>query len=132
LREKREKLLDSNDRERKFVLTPISITKMVNLGITKFHFVRRVPFRCFFTLKLSKKPNLSSRRFLISSFCVVFLRSFIGFSRSLGFFISVLGPNELKNKFLSKKNIDLIFSTTIITKIWGKPNYVSSEIIFLK
>jgi hypothetical protein len=43
-----------------------------------------------------------------------------------------LGPNELKNKFLSKKNIDLIFSTTIITKIWGKPNYVSSEIIFLK
>jgi hypothetical protein len=59
--------LDSNDRERKSVLTPILTIKMVDFGVNRFHFMIEVPFRCFYTFKLPKKPNLSSGRVLVLS-----------------------------------------------------------------
>ena len=50
---------------------------MIDFDVNRFHFMRGVPLKCFFTFKLPKKSDLSSGRFfyfgLISGYCVIFL-----------------------------------------------------------
>jgi hypothetical protein len=51
-------------------------TKIVNHDIKGFHLVKEVPFRCVFTLKLSKKTRSKLGNIfyfgMISGFCIVF------------------------------------------------------------
>jgi hypothetical protein len=72
----RGKLLDSNGRERKSVLTPIPAIKIIDFDVNKFHLMIRVPLRYFFTFKLHKKTIFKLKKCfwlgLISSLCVVF------------------------------------------------------------
>jgi len=43
-------------------LTQILFTKIVDLGVNKFHLVKGVVLVCFFTLKLPKKLDLNSKK----------------------------------------------------------------------
>ena len=54
LRKKREKMLNSNNRETKSRLTPISTTKMVNFSVKMFHLVREFNLDVFSPLNLFK------------------------------------------------------------------------------
>jgi len=65
LREKRERSPNSSITKRKSALKPIMATKIVNLDIKGFHLVKKVPFRCVSTLKLSKKLDLTLEIFFI-------------------------------------------------------------------
>lgn len=101
LRDKKERLPDFNNRERKMILTLILTTKIVDLGIKWFYLVKRVLLMYFCASKLPKKSDMSSKRFFyfrfILYFCVVFLRLFTYLSRCSDSFLSVLGQ-ELVGK----------------------------------
>jgi hypothetical protein len=80
------------------MLTSISTTKIVDLGIKGFHLMREISLRCFCALKLPKKIRNELEKsfgfrvgfgFLCGLFYFIlfcFLRSFMSLSRSLGFF----------------------------------------------
>jgi len=88
-----------------------------------FHLMREVHIRCFCTLKVHEKTDMSSGWFLVLGW-VWFLRWFFGFFKAMnGFvlvlwcFIGVLGPNGLQKRFLGQKSIDPDFSATIMVGI---------------
>jgi hypothetical protein len=59
-------------KEIKLLLAIISSIKTVYFYVKWFYMIRGVKIKCFFTLKMTRKTYLSSGRFLILSFGMVF------------------------------------------------------------
>ena len=67
--------MNSNDKEKKLLLTLITTAKMINFDVNGFYLLREVPLTCFFTFKLPKNIYFSQEDLffrLISGFFMVF------------------------------------------------------------
>jgi hypothetical protein len=62
----KRKLPNSNIKVKKTMSTIILAIKIIDFGVKEFPSVMKVLVRCFCVLKLSKKTDLSSKRFFIS------------------------------------------------------------------
>lgn len=98
--QRKERALDSSYKERKLALTSILAIKMIDVGVKGFHMVREVLYKCFFTLKLSKILDLSSRRFFYLGLIFRFLCGFwflypsMSLSMYLDYFQGVFSKNK--------------------------------------
>jgi hypothetical protein len=134
-------VLNFSDIKRKSVLTLISTTKIVDIGVKIFYLAKKVQLSCFFLLKIALKPFWSLGReffyfWLISGFVLLFFlfKIIYEFLTYLSSFLDVLGQKKIylfiflatSAKCQATVSIDFFKK-----KYWGYPSGIHFTFIYI-